>query len=475
MTESEKVSRRGYVKYVGGIVVVAVVAAAGYGIYQATQPAPTTPSPSPTPSPTPTPTPTPTPGKKYSGKTLRILSYAFPLPDVLSTLVPEFEQETGSKVVYEHRLGWEDVCLRIGLDIGTPGVGEYDAWVVSADFRIAMEHAHPLTEFMENPSVVDKKRLAVDDYVPRVIKAGRFNGKQNWLGIPCVWVMAYRTDLFEKYGVSLPKNTDELLEVIKSLTIDENGDGKPEIYGYVTGHGYRDPITFSTFPWMRAYGAEVIDTQTFEVKANTPEMKDFLNFVVKLHKLMPPESIGWGWSESIAMFQIGKAAMMQMTSEFGNILEDKASSKFWDKIGYIAMVPGPAGPGNVMGGSGWCVNEDSENAELAYKFVEWANSEDVLRRVIAKSPESAGVPRVSILHDEEMKKNFKWYPAYEAALNVGWFTPMCRNWFNCGEKLGTFYHKAILGEMTVAKALETLQVELEKLKPWEQGIKGAEL
>jgi len=49
--EKAKVTRRGYVKYVGGIVVVAVVAAAGYGIYEATKPAPTTPTPTPTPTP----------------------------------------------------------------------------------------------------------------------------------------------------------------------------------------------------------------------------------------------------------------------------------------------------------------------------------------------------------------------------------------------------------------------------------------
>jgi len=61
----EKVSRRGYVKYVGGVVVVAAVAAGGYGIYEATKPSPTTPTPTtPTPTPTPTPSPTPTPTTK---------------------------------------------------------------------------------------------------------------------------------------------------------------------------------------------------------------------------------------------------------------------------------------------------------------------------------------------------------------------------------------------------------------------------
>jgi len=36
----EKVSRRGYIKYAGAVVAVAVVAAAGYGIYEMTKPPP---------------------------------------------------------------------------------------------------------------------------------------------------------------------------------------------------------------------------------------------------------------------------------------------------------------------------------------------------------------------------------------------------------------------------------------------------
>jgi len=50
-TSEEKVSRRSYVKYVSGVIVVAVVAAAGYGIYEATKPPPKTPTPTPTPIP----------------------------------------------------------------------------------------------------------------------------------------------------------------------------------------------------------------------------------------------------------------------------------------------------------------------------------------------------------------------------------------------------------------------------------------
>ena len=65
-----RICRRRYLKYAGGIVAVAVVAATGYGVYEATKPsvtpAPTatptlTPSPTTAPTLTTTPTPTPTP------------------------------------------------------------------------------------------------------------------------------------------------------------------------------------------------------------------------------------------------------------------------------------------------------------------------------------------------------------------------------------------------------------------------------
>ena len=66
MSEQEraKIGRRKYLKYAGGIVAVAVVAAVGYGIYETARsvvtPTPTT-TPTPTLSPTPTQTPTVTP------------------------------------------------------------------------------------------------------------------------------------------------------------------------------------------------------------------------------------------------------------------------------------------------------------------------------------------------------------------------------------------------------------------------------
>src|SRR5690625_3562425 len=43
----------------------------------------------------------------------------------------------------------------------------------------------------------------------------------------------YRKDLFEEKGIEIPRSWEELAEAAKKLTIDENGDGKIDVYGMV--------------------------------------------------------------------------------------------------------------------------------------------------------------------------------------------------------------------------------------------------
>jgi hypothetical protein len=44
-------------------------------------------------------------------------------------------------------------------------------------------------------------------------------------------LMIYRKDLAKKLGIEPPKTWDDFVKIAEKLTIDENKDGKPEIYG----------------------------------------------------------------------------------------------------------------------------------------------------------------------------------------------------------------------------------------------------
>jgi len=87
-------------KYVGGVVAAAaIVAGAGYGVYEATKPTPTTPTPTPTPpptftitptpKPTPTPTPTPTPLTLFEGQLEDLGKYEVSYDPKLPTIFQE--------------------------------------------------------------------------------------------------------------------------------------------------------------------------------------------------------------------------------------------------------------------------------------------------------------------------------------------------------------------------------------------------
>ena len=59
-----------------------------------------------------------------------------------------------------------------------------------------------------------------------------------------------RKDLFEKYNVKVPTTLEELELVAKKLTIDEDGDGKPEIYGFLSrGRDRLITASFATYLW----------------------------------------------------------------------------------------------------------------------------------------------------------------------------------------------------------------------------------
>lgn len=69
----------------------------------------------------------------------------------------------------------------------------------------------------------------------------------------------YRPKLFQAAGITeMPKNWEELRQVAKKLTIDRNGDGRPEQYGILLPLGKGEWTVFSWFPFLLSAGGEVV-------------------------------------------------------------------------------------------------------------------------------------------------------------------------------------------------------------------------
>ena len=108
------------------------------------------------------------------------------------------------------------------------------------------------------------KLLVIEDYLPSeslddVMPAfwGRFIYDGKRVCIPyssSVPMLYYNADLFEEYGQKVPEHFEEIPAVAKALTIDRDGDGRTDVYGF----NFNSDTPWYIQPWAWDEGAEVI-------------------------------------------------------------------------------------------------------------------------------------------------------------------------------------------------------------------------
>lgn len=102
----------------------------------------------------------------------------------------------------------------------------------------------------------------------------------------------YNKDLFDRAGLPYPSETepitgDELIALAKALNIDENGDGKPDIWGFTfAGSPFRN---FSSLLWQ--FGGDLLSPGLDEVTIDAPAGHAALQWMVDCveeHGISPP-------------------------------------------------------------------------------------------------------------------------------------------------------------------------------------------
>jgi maltose-binding protein MalE len=102
-----------------------------------------------------------------------------------------------------------------------------------------------------------------------------------------------------------PQDFDEFIDILKSLTADETGNGRPDRYGITWN--YQEPFFF--IPILTAFGGWIMDAEG-NPTLHTPEMIAALRFISDLrnvHRVVPAET---DYQVSDALFKEGRAAMI---------------------------------------------------------------------------------------------------------------------------------------------------------------------
>ena len=174
----------------------------------------------------------------------------------------------------------------------------------------------------------------------------------------------YRPSVFEAAGVEVPQTYEELLTAIEKCTMDTDGDGKTDVYGW----GMRG-ASGGQEPWgsfIHAYGGTWDDLASPEAVKG---MQDFIDIYQKGY--CPPTATSDGFQEIIANFKSGLTAMTvhHIGSSKGMVEE------LGEDVGAFAF---PAGEGRwtSMGDTENVMFESCQNKAAAFEWLKYLAAYD---------------------------------------------------------------------------------------------------
>lgn len=331
----------------------------------------------------------------------------------------------------------------------------------------------PVTDVVEELGTDD----FIASYLDAVRKDGEIWGIPDWALHQEVW---YREDLFAEHGIEVPTSWPELLEAAKQLTIDENGDGSPEVYGFAVpmGRSLVAPQTF--FQFFYAAGGTIFDPETGEYVFD--EQKDIaiesLAFMLELYEeASPPASVSWTWSDFRNAFVQGQLAM---TNEWGAVvlIAAEQNPEMLENMGvfpFPAPEEGEEPAAALNGGYYYLVSESTDEKEAAAKelLICLYTPERVAAR--ANSRPIFAIPATESAFNSETYQSNEYVQQFSEEVETI-FNEVMTSWYRYGQEAGlnsltgqieatTFIGDAIqsaaLGKLSVEEAISQIDNQMQ--------------
>lgn len=258
----------------------------------------------------------------------------------------------------------------------------------------------------------------------------------------------YRPSIFEKAGVEVPKTYDEFLEAIKKCTMDTDGDGETDVYGF----GMRG-AKGGQEPWGSFIYGEGGDFENLTSKESVKGMQDFIDLYENGY--VPPTAVSDGFQETVANFQSGLTAMfIHHTGSSANMEEVLGDD--------VAAFPFPAGEGQwtSMGDTETVIFEGCENKAAAFEWVSYLATGEGQKMWCEGTGQ---VPVSQTVQQGEYFQNNKFMKASIEGMDYAGIIPIKDT---TTEWISTVWPstvgQALTGEISAKECMEILQEELYK-------------
>lgn len=401
--------------------------------------------------------------KPFDGLTIRLLGHDAPYVRSLKELSTEFEAITGAKAEIDP-VGQTIMDQRLQLDFAAQ-VGSVDvAYITIASVYqwASSEWVKPLDEYIKK----DEVELNMNDFFPSMLDALSYKGKIYGLpGFAEVGIMAYRKDVFEKHGITSPPETwDEFEDVCAKIHSDEMA----AVAIRAQRGGSMNMFVFPLFMW--SYGGNFFKQYPDDLTPifNSPEN---LNALKKYNSILqnygPPGIGNYTNSDVIAAMQSGTVAIIIDGDSVIQVACSPENNIYHDKIALAPIPTGPAGGAPMFSVHGWAIPSFCKYPDLAWEFVKWSTSEEILTKIARGEGGEVSVnyTRASVAKDPKAAEayselNFTNVRAEAMKTTRFDYRPILPEWAEFSNAIGGWINASLNGQITPEEALERAQRDL---------------
>lgn len=251
-----------------------------------------------------------------------------------------------------------------------------------------------------------------------------------------------------------PQNSQELIEIGKKFTLDEDGDGKVDRFGLV--FNYTEPFFFA--PFLPAFG-EPFMTREGQPQLDTIALRKTFQFILDLrdkYKIIPKEC---DYETANALFKQGKSAML-INGDWS--WGDYKDAKIDFGVARIPMISETQRwPQPLVGTAGYSMNvhiRSPQHLEATLKLLTYLTSERVQ---LAFTEQVGTLPSLLSLREHPLVKNNPLLAESEYIMKIGMPMPVVPEIRAVWDSLRIQYQKLLAGSITpdtAAKEAQTMAI-----------------
>ena len=326
------------------------------------------------------------------GKTLKVL-IAAPQEGAGKILEADFEAETGANVEVEV-VPYDQIQTKAILDAQS-GTNNYDViqyWYTSVGALAEANAIKDITDWVDSDAAIDS-----DDFIEAIFDPyTQYDGRTYGLPIDGdTHVLFYNKAIFERNNVEVPTTWDQYVEVAKTITEAEKGDG---VYGAaLLGSKSAFNIGSTFFNRLATMSPDPIDPQMPQL--NTPAAVAAAQSLLDASPYALPSPLEIGFEQALPQFLSGTVGMIEFWTDLGVFAQDPEQSKIVDGWGVAPLPVGPEGKISGALNAGWAmgISPNASDEDIAKQFVSFASSKETNEKLITTTGSGVDPIRTSSL------------------------------------------------------------------------------